>query len=100
MTDFVTVIALVWRSICRLVRFNLYCISLGCPVAPSRSVSSVARVHRYWGVVHPVRGIRRCHLSWHEVSLSLLVSLWHLGWVGPEGSKVRCILCDRIDQLH
>ncbi len=99
-TDFVTVVALVWRLVWHLVWFDLCHVSLGWPGAPWWGTSSVARVHRYWSVVHPLRGIGRCHLLWRKVSLGRLVSSWHLGRVGVEGSEVRCILHDRIDQLH
>src|SRR6267154_4960228 len=99
MADFVAVVTLAWWSVRPLVRFGLHHISLGRPSTPRWSTGSVARVHWYWGVIHPLRGVRRSYLSGSKSPI-WLVSPWHLGRVGAESSEVRCVLRDRIDQLH
>src|SRR6266851_2134848 len=99
MADFVAVVTLAWWSIRPLVRFSLCCVSLGQSITPRWSTGSVARVHRYWGVIHPLWSVGRSYLS-RSKSPVWLVSSWHLGRVGAESSEVRCVLCDRIDQLH
>src|SRR5216684_258301 len=99
MADFVAVITLARWSIRPLVRLNLHRIPLGRPSMPRWGTSSVARIHQYWSVVHPLWGVRQCYLSRSESPVWLVPS-WHLGRVGAESSEVRCVLHDRIDQLH
>ncbi len=92
-TNFVTVETLVWWLVRLLVWFDLGCISLGYSVAPVRGAGPVACVHQDQLVVHPLWGVRRHYLPWREVSLGLLISMWHLHGVAAEAPKVRCILC-------
>src|SRR6266853_3310132 len=99
MANFVAVVTLARWSVLPLVWFSLCRIPLGRPSMPRWSTGSIARVHQYWGVIHPLRSIGRGHLSRSESPVWLVPS-WHLGRVGTEGSEVRCVLRDRVDQLH
>src|SRR5216683_1761401 len=99
MADFVAVVTLARWSVRPLVWFGLCRIPLSRSITPRWSTGSVARVHRYWGVIHPLWSVGRGYLSGSESPI-WLVSSWHLGRIGAESSEVRCVLRDRIDQLH
>jgi len=84
---------------------HLHSVSIG----PSTLVSLlpggarlIGHVHWYHHIVHPWWGIGQGHLSWCEASCGLGVS-WlevQLAVIVAEALEVRCILYDRVDQLH
>jgi len=52
--NFITIVALAWRSVCLQVQFNLYRVPLGLSVALVWSAGLIAHVYWYWHIVHPV----------------------------------------------
>jgi hypothetical protein len=94
-----------WRPLLRRPLVRLHGVSISSSALVSLlpgGMRTVGCVHRYCHVVHPWRGIGRCHLLWCEASCRLGVPWLEtlLGIVVAKALEVRCVLRNRVDQLH